>query len=498
MRSAIRNTYPAAIGVTVGMLVAGLAVPMALGRFATESGSIQTVTATAGAGSTGARAPGSTTGTPTAPQVGLPVAGPSATAVPVSETGTGGAGLATGASTGSTSRAPLRATDTGVTATGIKLGVVLLDIRTLEPVGFAQPHFTPDEQRQQYQTFIDQVNKDGGILGRKVVPVYKTYNALDTNGEQSGPAICIQLAENEKVFAAIGVLGGGLESCLTIQYGIPAINNTASIDETYRKSKNLLVTPFASFERGASNWGDIVVRAGLLKGRTSATLYGDTPVESRPEAALVAAMNANGHTATYRAKLGGDPASAQSQMPIEVQKMQQAGVDTVFLVSNFVTAIQFVQTADKQGFQPQYMVSDLGSLTAEGLVQRMPESFGGAYAVTQGVVRSPEWGENKKCREYFNAKTGNSYAAGNESGGLGLFCFMVKSFAMAGRAAGTTLTRTSLATAFQNLGSPSLPNVMPGTFRPGKTDYSDTFRITRFDNACKCYRYVSAPQRGRY
>jgi ABC-type branched-subunit amino acid transport system substrate-binding protein len=490
------------IGIAVGMLVAGLTVPMAFGRLPEDAGSTESVQSEPDLGSTGAVQPGTGTGG-VGGTTGVPLPGPTVTVGPTAapgSTGTAGTstGSVTGGTTGSTGTRRLTATDTGVTATAIKLGVVLLDIRSLEPLGFAQPHFTPAEQRQQYQAFIDQVNADGGILGRKIAPVYKTYNALDTNGAQSGPAICIQLAENEKVFAAIGVLGGGMESCLTMQYGIPAINNTASIDETYQKSKNLLVTPFASFERGARNWGDVVVRGGLLKGRTSATVYGDVPLESRPEAALVAAMKADGHTVTYHAKLTGDPASAQSQMPIEVQKMRQAGVNTVFLVTNFVTAIQFVQTADKQGFRPQYMVSDLGSITAEGLVQRMPESFGGAYAVTQGVVSDPEWGENKTCRTYFNAKTGNHYAAGNEAGGVGLFCFMVKSFAMAGRATGTTLTRKALATAFQNLGTPSLPNVMPGTFRPGKTDYSDTFRITRFDNACKCYRYVSAPQRGRY
>lgn len=506
MAQAQGRTYAAVIGVALGMLVAGLGVPLAFGRFADDTTTAaQTATqlgqgggtaSSPGAGTSGAVLPGTGSSVPTGGPGGS-VAGPGTTGAAVSGGATGASASGGTGSTTTAGRTVLRATDQGVTATTVKLGVVLLDIRALEPLGFAQPHFTPDEQKQQYQTFIDEVNHNGGLNGRKIVPDYKTYNALDTNGSQSGPAICIQLAENDKVFAAIGVLGGNMDVCLTNQYGIPAISNTSSINEAYTKSHGLLVSLFATLERATADWGDLTFRNGLLKGHKTGTVTTDNAVETRPEQALVDALKADGHTVTYRAHLAGDQASAQSQLPIEIQKMQAAGVDTVFLTTNFVVAIQFVQTAEKQGFRPHYMVSDLGSITAEGLVQDMPQSFDGADGYTQGAFLKPEHPGDTACRTYFNKATGNHYPAGNEALGMELFCWMVKAFSQAAQATGPELTRKGLALAFQHL-TLSLGHTLPGHFAPGKTDYADEMRRLRFDYRCKCYHDVGPAQRVRY
>ena len=496
MRQIRSNAYVAVIGVAIGMLIAGLGVPMAFGRFQSESDTVaqspgqQSGTSFGSAPLPGASAgPGVVSG-----PAGGPLAGPVATAGPGAVSGPGslpGGGPATGGG-----QVRLRATDQGVTATTVKLGVVLLDIRALEPVGFAQPHFTPQEQQAQYQHFIDEVNRSGGLNGRRIVPDYKTYNALDTNGAQSGPAICVQLAEDDKVFAAIGVLGGGMDACLTEQYGIPSISNTSQIDEVYRKSHNLMVSAFASFDRGAATWADLAARSGLVDGHKTGTVFMDIPTEKVPETAFFNAFKAAGHTVTYRAKLASDPATAQSQLPVEIQKMQAAGVDTVFLVTNFIMAIQFAQTAEQQGYRPRYWVSDLGSLTAEGLVTSMPRSYNGTLAYTQGQP-PPESAWNKRCRVSWNKATGNHYAAGNESGGLTLFCWMVTVFSDGARAAGPTLTRNGWANAIQHL-QLSIGLVLPGSFRVGKTDYADYLRPERYATSCKCYHDAGAAQKGRY
>jgi len=489
------RTYAAVIGVTVGMLVAGLGVPLAYGRF--DNGA----TTTAAGQSQLSQVPGSssstlgrsaTAGATTGPAAGLgPAHAGSSSLGSAGNPSVSGLGAASGpggpGNPSGTGKTGLRATDQGVTATTVKLGVVLLDIRALEPLGFAQPHFTPQEQQQQYQTFIDQVNREGGLNGRKIVPDYKTYNALDTNGAQSGPAICIQLAENDKVFAAIGVLGGNMDVCLTQQYGIPAISNTSQITEAYSKSRYLLMSLFASLERAAANWGDLSARTGIVTGHKTGTVSSDTPVETKPEQALVDALKADGQPVTYRAHLAGDQASAQSQLPIEIQKMQAAGVDTVFLCTNFVVAIQFVQTAEKQGFRPHYLVSDIGSITADGLVQSMPSSFDGALGFTQGAFARPEPPADTKCRTDFNKATGNHYAAGNEAAGTTLFCWMVKAFAEGARLAGTNLTRLGVAYAYQHM-TLHLGHTLPGHLAPGKTDYADEMRIIKFSTACKCYQ----------
>jgi len=58
---------------------------------------------------------------------------------------------------------------TGVTATQIKIGVMMIDFACIEQfVDAVEP-----DLHQAYQIFIDDINAKGGINGRKIVPVYK-------------------------------------------------------------------------------------------------------------------------------------------------------------------------------------------------------------------------------------------------------------------------------------------------------------------------------------
>ena len=501
------RAYAAVVGVTVGMLVAGLAVPLAFGSnpstTASSSSSVKLdqslptslPTAPGAVSPTGATLPGGKTGGATTGLVTAP--GTTGASGPATSTGTGGFGATGGAGARPSN---MKATDVGVTSTTVKVGVVLLDIQKLQPVGFSQPNFTPADQQARFQAFFDSINRQGGLAHRKIVSVYRTWDALDTNGSHSAGAVCSQLAEDEKVFAAVGFLGGNIAECLTAQYGIPAIADAGHITESYTKSHFLLATPFSRLERTAANWAYLASQSGILNGRKIGTVSMDVPEESRPEQALNGSLTQEGHAPVYRAKLASDPATAQSQVPVEVNKMQAAGVDTVFLCTNFVMALQFAQTADQQGFKPHYVVSDIGSMEAEGLVRDMPPSFDGASLFTQGLTISSENAPNKACRLEYNANNGANadFSSPDPGGALTLACWMTHVLDMAASRLGVDLTRKGIGAAFQQLGSPTLPHTQPGSFAPGKTDWVDWMRIARYSTACHCYQPVSGSQRGRY
>src|SRR5437016_248390 len=59
---------------------------------------------------------------------------------------------------------------TGVTATQIKLGVILVDYTCIE--GAVDSIYV--NQQQAYNAYIDDINEHGGINGRKIVPIYKS------------------------------------------------------------------------------------------------------------------------------------------------------------------------------------------------------------------------------------------------------------------------------------------------------------------------------------
>lgn len=496
------RAYIGVIGVVVGMLIAGLLVPFAFGRVpqatdnAAASGDLNLDGLSSGdLGSEdvpGLSGPGG--GKPGKLEVpgGAGSLGPGATQGPGGAGGGGGAGQtpssAPSASGGPVTSGPRTASDVGVTADTIKLGVVLLDIEKLKVLGFGQPHFTPAEQREQYQVFIDDVNAAGGILGRKIVPAYRTYDALDSNGNTSTGAVCRQLAEDDKVFASLSN-NSEISRCLNKTYGIPVVQAGGSLNEDY--SKGLLMTAFAKLERYALNWGDLAVRTGLAKGRTLGTLTGNTPESTNSEAYLVKGIEDAGGSVAYRAKLG----SEASQIAVEVEKMKAAGVDTVFLVVDFVTAINFVSTAEQRNYRPLYVASDFGSLSAEGLLGSMPRSFDGAVLYTQAPYRPGP--ESTACVDRFNEKTGNDYAYDTESGGVRQFCWLVSGFTAASEQAGTDLTHESFSAGIQRVTEP-LGLLLPGRFGSGKFDYSDTYRTGIFDYDCTCYVQPGKAIAGRY
>jgi hypothetical protein len=88
---------------------------------------------------------------------------------------------------------------TGVTATTIKLGVSLVDFSCVEQ--YVQSIRL--NQQQVFQAYIDNINATGGINGRKIVPVFKSYCPL-SSPSAINVQLCTSFADDEKVFAVVG------------------------------------------------------------------------------------------------------------------------------------------------------------------------------------------------------------------------------------------------------------------------------------------------------
>src|SRR6516165_2818396 len=100
---------------------------------------------------------------------------------------------------------------TGVTPTSIKVGVMMIDFNC---VAQYVDSLRPDQQ-QAFQIFVDDINAKGGINGRKIVPVYKTYCPINNTTELTA---CTSLTEDDHVFAAIGSFydpSGDAQLCFT-------------------------------------------------------------------------------------------------------------------------------------------------------------------------------------------------------------------------------------------------------------------------------------------
>jgi ABC-type branched-subunit amino acid transport system substrate-binding protein len=479
MRSPTR--YVAVLTFFAGMLVAGVVVPLATRSTDPDVATVDS--------STSGRTPTSSLesgAVAAAPSDATPATGPSATPA-----GGGRPGTAAGSSGGGDVQAAARtASDVGVTADTIKLGVILLDLAGATSLVGGLAGASADDQQAALQAFIDEANAQGGVNGRKVSPVYTRFDPVAGDGNVN----CNQLTEDAKVFAVLSSgLFGSPVLCVTQQHGTPLLNMGGYIDEYYARSRGLLFTFRPSKPRSARGGVFELEREGMLKGKTIGAFTsraGDDDVAV--DKGLVPALNQLGYKVAHISRLSADNTSS-SQVPVEVNQMRAAGVDLIFLETNVVFDTQFVQQADSQGYRPLYALSDSDDNVSDFFLSNMPGTFEGigisANRTGEQRTGAPESPIDADCRRVVEKsahKTLERGSAGYETAMSA--CNEVRLFVRGARAAGAVLTRPRFSAGMQGVGPFPQAYTFGGSFRSGKFDAADYSRPLHADMGCRCWK----------
>jgi ABC-type branched-subunit amino acid transport system substrate-binding protein len=471
--------YPALIGLIIGALVAALAFRLST----TTQSSTLTAGSGPGQGSSGSLTPGGNTG-PAANASASLAPGSGGTrnvpggGLPNGSLGTVGPGIGQGSGTS------LTATDIGVTPTTIKIGIVLLDLGGASGLGAAVPGFDPKQQQAEWQTWVDDINKRGGINGRKVQAFFAKGDPLDTNSER---AACLTLTQDDGVFAVIDMAQGLGTSQLCVTAENKRLLFTGSILPTsfYAQSAGRLITETQHGNRWASDWASALNSLGQLKGRTLGVLTDQSGSDTMVNGGLLPKLKSLGYNVAYVADVSGDPQQGPSEVPAQLQQMRLKNVDAVFLATSFINATTFVSDADKQQWSPRYFVSDIGGLTVGTLLSGMPRSFDGAIAITDyGYDPSPAHPFPRgaaSCLSRWNALTGQKLtppAKGKSDdqtiSNVVVYCLALGVVEQSFGKAGPDLTRPAVSVAIQRLGSIDWSGGGPrGHFGPGKFDWQD-------------------------
>ncbi len=273
----------------------------------------------------------------------------------------------------------------GVTATTIKLGVVIIDYKSI--ASFID--FTRGNQQQAYQVEIDDINKHGGIDGRQIVPSYQTYVPIGSTGPTKA---CTSLTEDTKVFATIGVLidpTGASQLCFAKQHNSILITHELSQSEIDQSPPALLLTPDITAEREARSQIALLGKKGLLKDKKVAILA-ETSTKDRITSAIQPAFKAlnvplgtSGVLAT-----GGDPDTTQAQGQLDsfIERWKGENVNAVFISGLDTVSKVFVQKL-KAGMPGAMLMTD-GDSSAKGAGQDAvraklnPNPYAGMYALT--------------------------------------------------------------------------------------------------------------------
>jgi hypothetical protein len=207
---------------------------------------------------------------------------------------------------------------------------------------------------------------------------------------------------------------------------------------------------------------------------------------------LIAILQQDGYQVSYRADLSSDEGTAASQAPVEAHQMQAHGVDTVFLLTDFIIGSGFVQAADKGAYHPLYLASDFESMTNDTALSSMPSSFQAvgvtASRIGEWRVGLPEPAVDAACRQVYSAATGqNPQRSENAYGGMDLACGEVDLLVRATTTAGPDLTRDKFVNGLEQIGSIDYPFFGGFSYGPGKFDGGDAIRTLAYDDSCKCW-----------
>lgn len=503
------------VGVSLGMLIAGLAVPFVFGDRTSEPISASTTPSPAADGghSTANGGDSTPTGQDEEDPTGQDPTGQdeedvvsTATTVDGEAGGAAGGGAPTDAGPDAGGEL-LTATDRGVTADTIKLGVLLLDVGSIGRIGIEVPGVTPEQQKEAYEVYLKELNDAGGINGRRVEPVFEAYDIFSFDSMR---AACLALTRDAQVFTAVdaGGLYGAPILCFTEENRTPLLMlGTQGIPAGYfDRSGGYLFSAFASGVRGMANLVGELEARGMLKTATIGILEDDggDPGGHTVREGAVATLERLGRKVVHRARMSADRGAAASQVPVAVQQMRASGVDTVLLLSESLGATQFVQEADSQQWQPRYFAGDWQTMYSDVSTQNMPRSFDGSLVLT--ATRNNDWRLNRPepefdadCRRRWQRATGEELDPSVTAYQTTLrICTIVEMFARGASDAGASLTRERLSDSLQAAGQLPLATLGGGALGKGKFDAADLFRFMTWKYDCRCWMPSSDFSRGRY
>ncbi|MDQ1430804.1 MAG: hypothetical protein QOF40_1406 [Actinomycetota bacterium] len=418
---------------------------------------------------------------------------PAAVMVAIAMTVVGVFGAGASAASGSAA-----GTGQGVTADTIKLGLVQVDYNCIKDF----VDFSRGDQRKTYQVFVDDLNKNGGILGRKVEGVFRTFCPI---GNAAALSACTSFTDDDKVFAVLGVFidqSGDAQLCIAKSHQTVEIIHNLSQRWIDQAPPGLLLTPEVTPERRLNVILSLLAQRKTLQGKKVAVLaQNDTKdrVTSTIDPAL-AKMKVRQGTTGVLTITGTDTSAAQSQLDSFIERWKAERVDAFVIAGQVVVSKTYV-TALKQAFPKAILISD----------QTPTALSGGQDAVTakldpnpyQGLISVEGLGEQarfetpavQRCVATYEQATGTKVIApkvlkpGSDGKRVEIYasiedaCGELTFFTAIAEKAGKQLNNKTWAAAVASMG-PIDNRLISGrwaSLHRGKYDANDTFGLVAFD-----------------
>ena len=394
---------------------------------------------------------------------------------------------------------PLTGDAQGVTDTTVKIGIISVVNRG----GSSAVSTAIGDETAQINALVDWANANGGIAGRKIIPVVKEMNVAGSTFAQS-PVICAALANDEKVFAVILQAHSFLfeRECYT-KKKVLVIDptNVSYEDSAYQKlAPFFFSTSTPSYDRWVPALLAEAKSADFFKGSTGVGIFAlDTP----DDRALI-----EGLAKRELAKVGIDkfevgysgfdsPITFFRDAAKAIARFQAAKVDRVILMGQQGLGVAFVLTAEQSKFFPRYLthsnevpryMSD--SPRGPGLQPLQPGTLSGAmgigwtpYQDTDDVHNPFPSGAEVDCIDAMRAK-GLSFGSRNLARYAIGVCDGLQFLQVTAKPLKALNVQAVAASAAQLGSSWKAPGTYKATFGPKRYDGGGGYRVFAWDESC--------------
>ena len=397
----------------------------------------------------------------------------------------------------------------GFTASTISVGFTLIDETSSQGsalIGAKNTNF--GKTRLQAQAVVDHVNANGGIAGRRVVPVFHTINILSETWDTSAQGSCSAFTEDNKTVAGIAAviqLSEVFTHCLARHNTIAVVNGRGVRDDKMLGELGDLVSMPARVS--ATRWGALTVdglaelgyfdagaKVGLIRFDTAPLnrAVGDVV---KPRLAAKKVTVAADEIISHPDSVNGFGATS-AQISNAVLRMRSAGVTHVLPIDDHgIMVYLLLPQAESQGFRPRYGVStnNLPFVMEENAPkEQMKGAVGVGWLPGDDVAdaRTPDNPVEKLCAGIFKragAELPSRYAYSNAMNYCDSLLFLQAAYSRA-----PSLTVTGFRAGAAALGtSYASPYTFATDFR-NRVDGPSAWRPFRFQPDCTCFRYEGA------
>lgn len=417
----------------------------------------------------------------------------------------------------------------GVTATQVFVGFHIPRNAGAANAALGASGVTNGDEKREIAVLIADVNRRGGIAGRKLVPVFYEYDANDTRSTEAiGEEGCAALTRDNKVFAALGFITQNELSCLE-RAGVWVLTQqlkAAADRDTYREHPFYVELGSPNLDRAFTEWVPALSRQGWFApwdagaGRAAAAGRAKVGVVTLEypsfrrsvTRSLVPGLRRAGYAPevvylpfpSSNAELG----AFSSAIASAVLRFRWAGVEHVLITdSGGVVSLLFMNQAESQHYRPRYggdtnngwqALLDAGATSAAHLNGAMGVGFLPSLDLTpadnpdDGPYSNPE---RRRCLELY-AKNEIRFSDTNAKGIGLLTCTRIWALETVLDRVRGPLTRGAALAAVESLGAGlRTTDTLGQLFGPGRHDGMSGYYDWQFVPTAGRFRYAGPLRR---